>query len=98
MSRGMRYGNVTTRLAGSRPDDWREQARCRDVDPETFHPTSKPGTVSYQLQVEQAKATCRRCPVVNECLQFAVASRDAHAIAGGMTPEERSAYLRAVNR
>ena len=50
--------------------DWRHRALCRDEDPELFFPigTTGPATV----QVEQAKAVCRRCPVVQSCLDWAL--------------------------
>lgn len=70
--------------------DWHLHAVCRveDVDPETFypHPTDNPA---------DARAYCRRCPVVAECLNEALrvegnSSRQYRAgIWGGLTPEQR---------
>ena len=41
--------------------DWRHRAICRDEDPELFFPIGNTGPAL--LQIEQAKAVCRRCPV-----------------------------------
>lgn len=48
--------------------DWITNARCQDADPEMFHPVmgEDPGKRS------KAKAFCRRCPVREECLDYAL--------------------------
>ena len=48
--------------------DWRHRAICRDEDPELFFPIGNTGPAL--LQIEQAKAVCRRCPVTQECLAW----------------------------
>jgi WhiB family transcriptional regulator, redox-sensing transcriptional regulator len=40
-------------------------------------------------RAEQAKAVCAVCPVRRECLQFALATRQAHGVWGGMSEHER---------
>ncbi len=67
--------------------EWRERARCRSVEPETFFPTAEAGPV-YEAQVAVAKSVCAKCPVRAECLDEALA-RIPFGIAGGLTPEER---------
>jgi WhiB family transcriptional regulator, redox-sensing transcriptional regulator len=69
--------------------DWRVQARCREVDPELFFPVGMTWYMKDLPQESRAKAICRGCPVISECLNWAIDTRDAFAIAGGMTPEER---------
>jgi WhiB family transcriptional regulator, redox-sensing transcriptional regulator len=68
--------------------DWRDHATCRSVDPELFFPVS-PAGLSLD-QTERAKAVCAVCPVRPECLQFALATRQAHGVWGGMSEQERS--------
>lgn len=72
--------------------DWRHRAVCRDEDPELFFPASEigPGAV----QVAEAKAVCRRCPVSAECLSWAVESGQDYGLWGGMTPAERRTWKR----
>jgi WhiB family redox-sensing transcriptional regulator len=73
-------------------DSWRDRAACRDEDPELFFPigTSEPAL----LQTEHAKAVCRRCPVVNDCLQWAVQSGKDTGVWGGLDEQERQALKR----
>jgi WhiB family redox-sensing transcriptional regulator len=67
--------------------DWRHQASCRDVDPELFFPV---GTTGPALaQIEAAKAICGTCAVIQECLEWALATGQDAGIWGGLTEEER---------
>jgi WhiB family redox-sensing transcriptional regulator len=68
-------------------DDWRNFARCREVDPELFHPVGNTGAAI--AQAEEAKAVCRRCPVADWCLQHALTHRIDEGIWGGLTAGER---------
>ena len=45
--------------------DWRHRAACLDEDPELFFPIGNTGPALQQI--EDAKAVCRRCPVVDTC-------------------------------
>jgi WhiB family transcriptional regulator, redox-sensing transcriptional regulator len=69
--------------------DWRGQAACRLADPELFFPVS-PGGPSLD-RTERARAICATCPVRRECLQFALATRQAYGVWGGMSEQERGA-------
>lgn len=69
---------------------------CAGVEPELFFPLytdREEGEATEAL----AKSVCRRCPITSQCLEFALATGDAHAILGGMTPEERRALIRRNN-
>jgi WhiB family redox-sensing transcriptional regulator len=46
------------------------------------------------VQLEQAKAVCRRCPVTDECLSWALESGQDAGIWGGMGEDERRALKR----
>jgi WhiB family redox-sensing transcriptional regulator len=72
--------------------DWRHRALCRDEDPELFFPIGNTGPAIVQL--EQAKAVCRRCPVTDECLSWALESGQDAGIWGGMGEDERRALKR----
>jgi WhiB family transcriptional regulator, redox-sensing transcriptional regulator len=72
--------------------DWRHRAACRDEDPELFFPIGTSGPAL--LQVEQAKAVCRRCSVVDDCLQWALETGQDAGVWGGMSEEERRAVKR----
>jgi WhiB family transcriptional regulator, redox-sensing transcriptional regulator len=71
---------------GSYPD-WRDEAACRDADPELFFPEGE--IKSARTQVRTAKLICRRCPVSSICLSWAMASGHEAGIWGGLTEDER---------
>jgi WhiB family redox-sensing transcriptional regulator len=75
--------------------DWRERAKCRDEEPELFFPVGTSGPAL--LQVAEAKTVCRQCPVVAECLAWALGSGQDHGVWGGMSEDERRA-LRLRNQ
>lgn len=68
--------------------DWRSSAACarEGLDPELFFPVSRHGPT------EPAKAVCRACPAVRDCLRYAIAN-DVQGVWGGTTYDERN-YLR----
>ena len=76
--------------------DWRHDAACRDVDPELFFPIGNTGPAL--LQIDEAKQVCHRCPVVEDCLQWARESGQDAGVWGGMSEDERRAYKRRLGR
>ncbi|SDW37847.1 WhiB family transcriptional regulator, redox-sensing transcriptional regulator [Amycolatopsis xylanica] len=72
--------------------DWRENAACRDIDPELFFPVSELGPGARQ--VAQAKAVCGACPVRAKCLDYALDNGLTSGIFGGTTEGERRNLLR----
>jgi WhiB family redox-sensing transcriptional regulator len=76
--------------------DWRHRAACRDEDPELFFPIGNTGPAL--LQIEDAKAVCRRCDVIDQCLQWALESGQDAGVWGGMSEDERRALKRRAAR
>ena len=70
-------------------DDWRDHAACRHEDPDLFHPIGTSGPTL--MQTEEAKAVCRRCPVREPCLRFALDMEQATGIWGGTSETDRRA-------
>jgi WhiB family transcriptional regulator, redox-sensing transcriptional regulator len=68
--------------------NWRMLAACRSTDPDLFFPVSSAG--KSLEQVAEAKAVCACCLVRRQCLAFALRTRQAHGIWGGLAPEERN--------
>jgi WhiB family transcriptional regulator, redox-sensing transcriptional regulator len=68
--------------------NWRVLAACRSADPDLFFPISSSG--KSVEQAAEAKAVCACCLVRRQCLAFALRTRQAHGIWGGLTAEERS--------
>lgn len=71
--------------------DWRNEALCRDEDPELWFPLGDEGPGADQAGL--AKAICRACPVREACLAWAVAELP-FGIAGGLDERERAALRR----
>lgn len=76
--------------------DFRHRAICRDEDPELFFPVGTSGPAL--LQIAAAKTVCRRCPVVSECLAWALDSGQTAGVWGGMSEDERRALKRRNTR
>ena len=83
----MSTSTAVARPARDRRPDWRDDAACRDADPELFFPD---GDIrSARAQVKMAKLICRGCPVSATCLNWALASGQEAGIWGGLTEDER---------
>ncbi len=76
--------------------DWRHNAVCREEDPELFFPVGETGPAV--MQIEEAKAVCRRCPVKEACLQWALESGQHEGVWGGLSESERRAMKRRTAR
>ncbi|GGZ22146.1 transcriptional regulator WhiB [Streptomyces olivaceoviridis] len=76
--------------------DWRHQASCREEDPELFFPIGNTGPAL--LQIEEAKAVCRRCLSQLACLSWALESGQRDGVWGGLSENERRAFRRRTAR
>lgn len=72
--------------------DWRHSAACLDEDPELFFPTGNTGPAL--LQIEEAKAVCLTCPVIEQCLKWALNNGEDAGVWGGLSEDERRALKR----
>ncbi|HZX99820.1 MAG TPA: WhiB family transcriptional regulator [Dermatophilaceae bacterium] len=75
---------------------WRNRAACLHEDPELFFPIGNTGLAL--LQIEEAKAVCRGCEVVETCLQLAIESSKDAGVFGGLSEDERRALKRRTAR
>ncbi|MGW3917860.1 WhiB family transcriptional regulator, partial [Streptomyces sp. NPDC005070] len=66
--------------------DWSDRGLCRTADPDDLF-------VEGAAQ-NRAKMLCIGCPVLTECLAYALDQRIEHGVWGGMTERERRALLR----
>src|SRR5690606_35077092 len=76
--------------------DWRHRAARQAEGPEPFFPIGPIGPAL--LQIEEAKAVCRRCEVVDLCLQWALETGQDAGVWGGMSEDERRALKRRAAR
>lgn len=64
------------------PQPWMQDAACTRTDPDLFFPGT--GMSTYR-----AKAVCRACPVVTECLMYAMSQPHMDGVWGGMSERAR---------
>lgn len=74
---------------------WRDEALCRDTDPDLFFPVGTTGQA--HVQIERAKRVCGECPVRTDCLDFALATNQDAGIWGGTSEDERRQLRRQRN-
>lgn len=71
---------------------WQDKAACKNMDSAIF----LSGVTS---RVMKAKEICESCPVIEECLAFAIANEDFEPhVYGGMTGAERRSLARDLER
>jgi WhiB family transcriptional regulator, redox-sensing transcriptional regulator len=75
---------------------WRDDAACRDADPDLFFPV---GTTGPALRhIDEAKRICRACPAQTQCLAWALDHGVTDGVWGGTTADERRAIRRLASR
>ncbi|HZZ96356.1 MAG TPA: WhiB family transcriptional regulator [Jatrophihabitantaceae bacterium] len=73
--------------------DWQVNAKCRGLDTANFyHPENERGPSRAHREM-QAKAVCAQCPVIQNCLRWALAAREPYGVWGGLSAEERESLL-----
>jgi WhiB family transcriptional regulator, redox-sensing transcriptional regulator len=75
--------------------DWQVKANCRGTDTSNFyHPENERGP-SRRRRERMAKAVCAACPVIDNCLRWALEAREPYGVWGGLSVDEREALLTA---
>lgn len=71
-------------------EDWTWQVRgsCRQLAPEVFFPEDS-GRSGLRAREEHAKQICRGCPVLGDCRDHALATRESHGVWGAMSARDR---------
>lgn len=68
---------------------WMLVGRCRDHDPDVFF-------VRGAAQSKRAIRICERCPVREECLDYALENGIEYGVWGGMTERQRRRLARTA--
>jgi WhiB family redox-sensing transcriptional regulator len=84
------FRNVDERM------EWVAAARCIGEEPELFFPVGS--TRPAVQQTERAKAICRDCAVIVECLEWSLATAQDAGVWGGLSEEERRDIRRSRRR
>lgn len=67
--------------------EWQTGAACRGADTAVFFPRT-------DADAGAAKAICDTCPVAQDCLEWAIETRQPEGVFGGLTPTERHRLVR----
>ena len=71
-------------------DSWQLRGLCRGNHSHLFFPPSTFERKDERARRElRARAICRVCPVMSECLDYAMRIREPYGIWGGFTENER---------
>jgi WhiB family transcriptional regulator, redox-sensing transcriptional regulator len=71
------------------PPEWMRSALCTQVDPDLWFPEKGGHDMS-----RQPKRICRECPVIAECLSYALEHEEMFGVWGGTGERERRKILR----
>lgn len=74
--------SVQYQPAPAKAAPWWERGACLDADSEAFFPEKGGST-------RPAKRICQTCPVIDECLEYALANDERFGIWGGKSERER---------
>ena len=90
-----RGGESVGRLHPTRGNDepWIERAVCAGLDPGLFFGFESETDEESQAREAKAKGICDGCPVADDCLEFALATRQRYGIWGGLDASERASEL-----
>jgi WhiB family transcriptional regulator, redox-sensing transcriptional regulator len=89
------------RTPGDDMGAWIQQGACTTSPPELFFPASPVGhTRASRRQIDDARAVCRQCPVIEACRNWAMANPllSQHGVWAGTTEDERRAARRKAER
>jgi WhiB family redox-sensing transcriptional regulator len=83
-------------LPASLSSGWQSDAACRGADTSWFFaPSYFEKREEKEAREAKAKRICARCPVIEECLEYALRIREPHGIWGGRNEMERRRLLRS---
>ncbi len=76
------------------PDAWQHRGACRGPHATVFFPPAHfERKVERAAREQRAKEICASCPVIDECLEYALTISEPHGIWGGLNENERRLLL-----
>ena len=74
--------------------EWQYQGECTKVDPSIFFLEHGERSTTKRKKEQKAISICRRCPVVNKCLEHALKVPEIYGVWGATTEDQRRSMLR----
>jgi len=76
-------------------EEWMDEAECLQApDPNLFFPNA----ATERDLIDEARRYCWRCPVQDECLEYALKYKISDGIFAGLLPDQRRSILRRRSR
>jgi WhiB family redox-sensing transcriptional regulator len=72
---------------------WMRDALCAQSSPDLWFPEGS----LHEVNAE-ARRICKKCPVIDECLGYALTNNEDHGIWGGLAANERKLLKRRARR
>src|SRR6478672_5892206 len=73
--------------------EWQVRAACRGMDTATFFHPPNERDAAREARIAQAKAVCRRCPAIDDCLDHALRVREPYGSGVGCPRTSEPACL-----
>jgi WhiB family redox-sensing transcriptional regulator len=73
--------------------NWYELAACKNLPIDIFFPIGRTGPALKEIQ--RAKSICQECPVVRECLDYAISTNQESGVWGCTSEDERKNMRRS---
>ena len=73
--------------------DWQAAGSCRGMDSDAFFHPPQERAKGRRRRISAAKAVCKACPVIQQCLEHALETREPYGIWGGLSEDERAERL-----
>jgi len=87
----MEEPNASTPLNRSRSRGWTDYAACEGMSTDVFFP-------QQWESIKPAEKICHRCPVIQECLEYAITNEEWYGIWGGLSENRRRELIRQKRR
>lgn len=76
--------------------DWRDRSACAKLPKEVFFNYNSNNLEAPQRREHKTLAleTCKSCPVIDKCFEFAICNNEQFGIWAGLTPDQRKPFVK----
>jgi WhiB family redox-sensing transcriptional regulator len=78
--------------------DWQLYGACRGLDVELFFHADNERGPRREARIRGAQAVCATCPVITQCAEHALTTREPYGVWGGLSEGDRLAILTRRDR
>ena len=72
--------------------NWQHRGSCRGAETSVFFAPDNEPAGARRRREQTAKQICQQCPVLNECRDHALSTREPYGIWGGLTERDRARH------